>query len=228
MWDFPDATLAQTIPDSDKRLRGYEVRIRQNNTVVGCLCLTDPNVHSVELANAHLRYSVLSTMTIEVFTLPFDPSYGESYYSTSQSRSWPSSSNSDGVLLTPAPRINSTLTNSTKELTVSWSHPPTALPPSIYYVYGASRYSRIFSVIVIRALQVTLTGLNSSERYHIWVQGYSHCSGIASFSEGIGCGLSSHVVIEPLTIVGPSLNPTMWRYNHSHHWHHHNRPFHHL
>lgn len=221
-WVYPDAVQASTLPPLSKRLRGYEVRIRGvvrgNNTVVGCWCLSDPDVFGIELGTGLLHYSLFTSMKIEVLTLPFDPTYGEDYYLASQSRSWPRSCYTPSVRHSPdscAPplsvspwdvRVTSVSANSTKQLAVSWSHnSPAAPPPHVYYVYGASK-SDNFSVMVNETRHVTITGLNTAERYTIWVQGYSRCSGTSSFisTEGIGCGHLSDGVTDTTIPVEPT------------------------
>ena len=214
-WDFPDAGAALMLPPS-KRLRGYEVRIRQNNTKVGCWCVLNPNVSNVELGmglNPVFRYSRFTRMVVEVFTLPYDSRWGENHYQTSQfPPRWPPYCTADGVQhsLDSCPpslvadplniRVTSTLNDSMKELAVTWSHPSTSPTPHVYYLYGASDSSN-FSVLVNNTQQVTVSGLSPPERFTVWVQGYLPCSGTSSFISGfttdIGCGLPSLRVLEP-------------------------------
>jgi hypothetical protein len=90
----------------------------------------------------------------------------------------------------------------------------------VYYVYGNSGSSN-FSFVVngsqqgsqYGSQQVTVTGLNSSELYTVWVQGYSHCAGSSSFvlggfTEDIGCGLISGRVMESADLTGTPSDPT--------------------
>lgn len=221
-WDYPDAVKAFTLPPPSKRLRGYEVRIRRNNVVVGCWCVSGHNVSSIAIGagrTPRFQYTASTTMKLEVLTLPFDPKYGEAHYLTSQSRDWPPECNGYSVArapgsctppLVPTPwnvRVNSTPTDdSSKKLAVSWSHSSPTPPPHVYYVYGASDHGN-FSVVVNGTKQVAITGLNSSGTYTVWVQGYFHCSGTSAFISGgftrsaaIGCGGLSDWVAESTSL----------------------------
>lgn len=220
-WDYRDAVKASTEPPPSKQLRGYEVRIRQNDAlvpIVGCWCISDRNVSSIAIGtgglNPRFQYRASTTMRVEVLTLPYDPQYVEAEYLTFQSRDWPSECNDRSVMRTPESctppllpspwnvRVNSTRTgDSTKDLAVTWSHSSPAPPPHIYYVYGASDQGN-FSVVVNGTKQVTVTGLNTSGTYTVRVQGYSPCAGISAFLSsvvdlGIGCGGLSDGVPEP-------------------------------
>lgn len=212
-WDYPDAHQALTVPPPDKRLRGYEVRVKQNSTVVDCWCLSEPENFRIQLGlNSILRYSTSSILTVEVLTLPFDPSRPREYYLKFQSRGWPQDCHAMGVVQTsnscpppldasPMYRVESRQTETTtRELSVSWTHSSGIVPSQLYYVYCASKSSN-FSVVVNGTQQVIITGLNMSEEYIVRVQGYSHCSGssavLSGFSQAIGCGFISDPVSVP-------------------------------
>lgn len=200
-WYYPDYGNAVS-----QGLRGYEVRIRSGTSFIGCWCLLNHSVFNIELGlDLSLEYNLSSPMKIEVLTLPFDGiNYRDDYYLVRQSRPWPPSCHAHGVMhnynscfppIYDSPQditIHSSLVNSTKELVVSWSHPSLS---HLYYVYGVSE-NHNFSLVVNGTQLVTVTGLNSSEKYSVTVQGYSQCSGASFGLSVISCGTISDPVNE--------------------------------
>ena len=228
-WNYTDAELA--ISQARGSLRGYELRVVQNSTVVVCVCMWEPRVFNITLGyNPNLRFRH-SSMKIEVFTLPFDPIFPEDHYSRSTELVWPSTCNDKRIIqsLGFCPPIlygspqhviarSKLLISGLKELKVSWDHPKVSPLPPAYYVDVYSGRTN-FTIIANRTLRIKISGLNSSLSYSVQVQAYSSCSGLSSYYSGlgdkIGCGRLSNLVSEDLATTSSSSPPPPPHSDHS-------------
>lgn len=200
------------IRNARQQLVGYELRISLPRETVKCLCIWEPDLRNVSLGfDPVLRYRASSEMKIELFTLPYQDNWQLSEYSEKEVRTWPETCNDYDVTnpttFCPGRRpvaptivdVQSTSTDGTKELNVTWIGTNTAHSHSeVYYARVADIRSNLsWSFVVNRSRNIKVSGLPSSTNYSAQVQGYSLCSGISSFysdsisNREIGCGIWS-------------------------------------
>ena len=223
-WNYTDVQRAINQPVYP--LRGYELRVQQNDSVLKCLCIWEPHLFNISLGTK-FRFRSFSSMTIKILTLPLGRNLRESYFTTHNSSDWPSTCNTRGLVhdlsncpinIYSSPRnvqsYSRFSSDGTKALQISWNHPETSLPPPLdvsYYVNVAGEHDN-FTFVVNGTQSVTINDLESSQNYSVQVQVYSPCSGYSSFSSSstglIGCGMLSGPVSETPIITTSSVIST--------------------
>lgn len=183
---------------------GYELRVKRDNYLTECYCISNPDVRNLYLDDRmtyppFLYRDTNSVFTIEVLLL--SNALPEDDIKASVSSSWPSScldishtSATCGLPIYTSPSDVTVHKKFSKShemiLGIQWSYQTAYVHPTVYYIELSNAYdiNDYFTFVTKNTNSIHIDHLAPSTQYIVHIQPYVHCSGLANRSYGLGCG----------------------------------------
>lgn len=189
---------------------GYEVRVRDDYLLLDCYCVNNSDYRGLYLDDQRtyppFTYRNGGTINIEVGLLSDLPAAAPVVNAATQ---WPRScldithtGATCGLPVYHSPsnvavyRHSSRSGNSGGVFDIHWQYETAFVNPTLFYVaiYNIEDETEYYTFAVNNTNSIEVSNVSPLTRYHVHVQAYVHCSGLANRTYSLGCGELSRPV----------------------------------